>query len=118
MLQKRLFETAEAGGMRVKNRFMRSAVWMRWADDEGHLTAGLAGFYRTLVDGGVGTILTGYTFIGPSGKANFRQAGFYDDSFIDEWKALTDYAHAHEATTNNAGLDFRNITRRIQMRTE
>lgn len=97
MLQKRLFETAEAGGMRVKNRFVRSAVWMRWADDEGHLTAGLAGFYRTLVDGGVGTILTGYTFIEPSGKANFRQAGFYDDSFIDEWKALTNYAHAHEA---------------------
>ena len=96
MQQKRLFEKVYAGGMDVKNRFVRSALWMRWADDEGHLTQGLSNFYRRLVDGGVGTILTGYTYIEPSGKANFRQAGFYNDSFIDEWKALTDYAHAHE----------------------
>ena len=96
MQQKRLFERAHAGGMDVKNRFVRSAVWMRWADDEGHLTQGLCDFYRRLVDGGVGSILTGYTYIEPSGKANIRQAGFYDDSFIDEWKVLTDYAHSHD----------------------
>ena len=97
MQQKRLFEKTHAGGMDVKNRFVRSAVWMRWADDRGHLTPGLTHFYRKLVDGGVGTILTGYTYIEPSGKANFKQAAFYDDSYVDEWRELIDYAHAHDA---------------------
>ena len=49
-----------------------------------------------LAKGGVGLILTGYTFISKDEQPNPRMSGIYDDSFIEEYKILVDTVHKHE----------------------
>ena len=40
-------------------------------------------------------ILTGYAYISPEEQPNPRMKGIYDDSFIDEYRELTDKVHSH-----------------------
>lgn len=97
MKRKTLFEQASFPRLTLKNRFVRSGVWMEMADEQGHLTPDLVNVYKTLVDGGVGFIITEYAYIDINDQPNPRMIGMYDDSFISEWKAITDYAHAKGA---------------------
>ena len=58
-----LFDKTTLAGIAVSNRFVRSATWMRMADEEGHLTDAHLDIYRELAEGGVGLIITGYAFV-------------------------------------------------------
>ena len=94
MKRKTLFEQVSFPKLTLKNRFVRSGVWMEMADEQGHLTPDLIDVYKALVDGGVGFIITEYTYIDVNDQPNPRMIGMYDDSFISEWKEIIDYAHA------------------------
>jgi 2,4-dienoyl-CoA reductase-like NADH-dependent reductase (Old Yellow Enzyme family) len=58
---KTLFDETQLSGMKMKNRFVRSAAYDGRADALGHVTEKLIDHYEELAKGGVGTIITGLT---------------------------------------------------------
>lgn len=94
---KDLFKPTRLGGMKLKNRFIRSATYDGLADDRGHMTADLFKVYEDLAKGGVGTIITGLTYVTDLEQPYPGQMGIYDDSFIDEYKSLTAMSHRYDA---------------------
>ena len=85
-----LFEEMEIGSLRAKNRLVRAATYEALADDGGHMTPELTAIYEELADGGVGTIIVGYARVMRNEQPNPRMLGIYDDSFVPEFRALTD----------------------------
>ncbi|MEP9411880.1 MAG: hypothetical protein HRF42_10870 [Candidatus Brocadia sp.] len=65
-----LFQNANIGKMEPRNRFIRAATWECMAGENGEVTEPLIGIYRELAKGGIGLILTGYTYVSKRGKAN------------------------------------------------
>jgi 2,4-dienoyl-CoA reductase-like NADH-dependent reductase (Old Yellow Enzyme family) len=90
---KDLFDSTKILNLSIKNRFFRSAVWENLADEKGHLTKELKFVYEELAKGGVGTIITGYAFVTEDEQPNPGMMGIYEDSFIEEYKSLTDKVH-------------------------
>jgi len=93
---KTLFDKTSIGTMEVKNRLIRAAAGDRFAVN-GHMTEKDLNVYEDLAKGGVGTIITGFTYIVESDNASPRSFGIYDDSFISEYKKLTDMVHGYNA---------------------
>ncbi|WED24703.1 NADH:flavin oxidoreductase [Vibrio sp. JC009] len=94
---KGLFEESQIGNMLVKNRFVRSATWENMTTEHGHMTDSLYEIYDELAKGEVGLIITGYANIVPEEQPNPGMMGMYDDSFLDEYKKLTDLVHQSDA---------------------
>ena len=94
---KSLFDETQLSGMKLKNRFVRSATYDGFADERGHLTEELLQIYENLAKGGVGTIITGMTYISDLEGPLPRQMGIYDNSFIVEFKKLTTMIHRYDA---------------------
>ncbi|MGL4447758.1 MAG: NADH:flavin oxidoreductase [Shewanella sp.] len=92
-----VFSPASIGTMKLKNRFVRSATWENLATDTGHMTEKLYAVYEQLAQGDVGLIVTGYANIVAEEKPNAGMMGMYDDSFIPEYKKLTDLVQRHGA---------------------
>jgi len=63
------------------------------ADEHGRYTPAYLERYRQLACGGVGTILTGYTYITDWEKPNPGMTGIYDDSFVEQYRLVTDAVH-------------------------
>lgn len=92
-----LFSEARIGNMTLKNRFVRSATWENMATEDGHMTAKLYDIYETLAKGEVGLIVTGYANIVEEEKPNAGMMGIYNDSFIEEYKKLTELVHQQDS---------------------
>jgi 2,4-dienoyl-CoA reductase-like NADH-dependent reductase (Old Yellow Enzyme family) len=92
-----LFTETRIGKMRLKNRFIRSATWENLATEDGHMTDKLYAIYEELAKGEVGLIVTGYANIVEEEKPNAGMMGMYNDSFIDEYKKLTELVHSNDA---------------------
>lgn len=90
---KQIFEPTSIGSLQLKNRLVRSATWENKADDRGHLTPQLSEVYEQLAAGGVGLIITGYAFVLEQEQPNPGMMGIYADSFIDEYRQLTQRVH-------------------------
>lgn len=91
-----LFDKTTLANMNLKNRFFRSATWEAMADSKGHLTDKLYDVYENLAKGGVGTIITGYSFVTEGEQPNPGMMGIYNDSFIEEYREFTDRIHRIE----------------------
>ncbi|MGL5312560.1 MAG: NADH:flavin oxidoreductase, partial [Peptostreptococcaceae bacterium] len=94
---KKIFDKTQIKNMNMKNRLIRSGLWEMLADDKGHMTPQLFSIYKELAEGGVGTIMTGYSYITENEQPNPNMMGIYDDSFIPEYKELTDMVHKNGA---------------------
>jgi 2,4-dienoyl-CoA reductase-like NADH-dependent reductase (Old Yellow Enzyme family) len=94
---KSLFDQTQVSGMKLKNRCIRSATMDVTADKEGHVTDKLLELYEKLAKEGVGTIITGGAFVTDVEQHFPGQLGIYNDSFIDEYKKLTDICHQYDA---------------------
>lgn len=92
---KSLFDAVSIGTMELKNRLVRSATWENMADYYGHLTPQLFRLYENLAKGETGLIITSYTRIYKYDKPTENMLSIYDDSFIDEYKKLTDMVHSY-----------------------
>jgi len=92
-----LFDQTQLAGMKLKNRFVRSATYDGLADERGHMTEKLFQVYENLAIGGVGTIITGLTYVSDSEEPIPGQMGIYEDSFIDEYQKMTEMVHRHDA---------------------
>jgi len=94
---KNLFDQTQFSGMKLKNRLVRSATYDGFADEQGHMTEALFQVYENLAKGGVGTIITGLTAVTDLEQPSPGQMCIYDDSFIEEYKKLTDTIHTYDA---------------------
>jgi len=90
---KTLFEETSINGMNLRNRLVRSATWEGMCEKDGRPTRKLIDFYRTLARGGVGLIITGYTFVRPEGKQLPGKMGIHTDDFAAEYESMTSAVH-------------------------
>ena len=88
-----LFEQTTINGMVLRNRLVRSATWEGMCDPDGRPSRRLIDFYQALARGGVGLIMTGYTFVRPDGKQLPGKMGIHTDAFGDDFMALTRTVH-------------------------
>jgi 2,4-dienoyl-CoA reductase-like NADH-dependent reductase (Old Yellow Enzyme family) len=89
----RLFETTEINGMRLANRFVRSATWEGMATDDGEVTPGLTQTLVALAEGGVGLIITGHAYVSPEGQAGPWQLGIHKDELVGGLASVCDAVH-------------------------
>ncbi len=89
----KLFDETSIKNLKLKNRFVRSATWEGMCDADGRPTEKLSDWYRNLAKGGVGLIISGYTFVRPDGKQMPGKMGIHTDDFEPEMKALTKAVH-------------------------
>jgi len=90
---KNLFDKTTLNGMALSNRSVRSATWEGMCETDGRPTPRLAACYRDLAAGGVGLIITGYTFVRPDGKQLPGKMGIHTDDFAADMHTLVGAAH-------------------------
>ncbi|BCN31869.1 NADH:flavin oxidoreductase [Anaeromicropila herbilytica] len=90
---KSLFEEVKLGNILLKNRFVRSATWENMTTEDGHLTKELYEIYENLAKSEVGLIITGYANVIKEEQPNHGMMGIYNDSFIEEYRRLTEQVH-------------------------
>lgn len=92
---KKPFEKSVINNVELKNCFIRSAIWEGLATEDGVVTNELIDFYKKLADGGVGTIITGFSNVVKFDQPAPKMIGIYDDKFIDGLKELVDEVHKY-----------------------
>jgi 2,4-dienoyl-CoA reductase-like NADH-dependent reductase (Old Yellow Enzyme family) len=91
-----LFEQTTINGMTLRNRLVRSATWEGMCDTDGRPTDKLINCYRDLANGGVGLIISGYTFVRTEGKGSPGKMGIHTDDFAEDYKKMTSAVHDAE----------------------
>ena len=91
-----LFDKTEINGMELKNRLVRSATHEAMADDAGFPTEKLFKLYGRLAKGGVGLIITGYTFVSRDGKFK-AMLGIDTDQHVSKYQELVNHVHQNGA---------------------
>ncbi|HEA68382.1 MAG TPA: NADH:flavin oxidoreductase [Desulfobacterales bacterium] len=89
----KLFEATEINGMKLANRFVRSATWEGMAADDGAVTSNLNDCMAKLAEGGVGLIISSHAYVHPRGQAGPWQLGVYKDELIPGLKTMTEAVH-------------------------
>jgi 2,4-dienoyl-CoA reductase-like NADH-dependent reductase (Old Yellow Enzyme family) len=92
-MSRSLFDTVTIGSLRLPNRLVRSATWEGLCEADGRPTERLAELYRKLVRGGVGLIISGYTYIRADGKQLPGKMGIDHDGLIVPLSELTAAVH-------------------------
>lgn len=77
-----LFSDCEIGGLKVKNRFMRSATCLGIADADGNATPRERETMADLARGEIGLVTTGHIAVTPNGRAGAGQLTLYRDKQI------------------------------------
>lgn len=93
---KTIFDETNLGGMKVKNRLMRSATGENLATPEGHIPEDLMTIYRELAEGGVGLITLSFTSVAPVDHFDDGLLRLHDDALIPEYKKLVDMIHQYD----------------------
>jgi len=88
-----LFEETAINGMTLRNRLVRSATWEGMCEQDGRPTEKLINCYRDLAQGGIGLIVSGYTFVRPDGKGSPGKMGIHTDDFASDYENLTSTVH-------------------------
>jgi 2,4-dienoyl-CoA reductase-like NADH-dependent reductase (Old Yellow Enzyme family) len=81
------------GSMEIKNRFVRSATFEGMATEDGYVTDNHIELYKKLAEGGVGLIITGYTYVKENGKSFDKQTGSSKDDFIPGLSRIANVIH-------------------------
>jgi 2,4-dienoyl-CoA reductase-like NADH-dependent reductase (Old Yellow Enzyme family) len=88
-----LFEQTSISGMKLANRFVRSATWEGMATEEGACTPELIDLLTDLARGGVGLIITGHAYVSQEGQAAPQQLGAYSDALMPGLQAMAKAVH-------------------------
>jgi len=88
-----LFSEGSIKGIPLKNRIVRSATWEGMCDGEGSPTGRLIDLYRALCRGGVGLIVTGYTYVRADGREMPGTMGIHSDDRIPALNRLAQAVH-------------------------
>lgn len=93
-MQKRVFEEAALGRLRVKNRLVRSATWLALSTTDGLMFDLLFDVYRGIAEGGAGTVVTGFTSVASDDHAFGGIARLSEDRHIAQHARLAEVVHA------------------------
>ena len=93
---KTLIDETEFCGMKLKNRFFRSATWDGLVRPDGSLTDEVYERYEQVAQGGVGTIVTALADVSPYDWALEGSMRMCSDLLISDYKKLTDIVHKHD----------------------
>ncbi|MHA1110758.1 MAG: NADH:flavin oxidoreductase [Promethearchaeota archaeon] len=88
-----LFSPSYINRVEIKNKFICSAIYEGLATTTGEVTEKLVNRYRKLAKGGAGLIISGMTYISPSGKSAKYQIGTHDDGMIEGLKRIVNTVH-------------------------
>ena len=91
----KMFEATEINGMKLANRFVRSATWEGMAQEDGACSPKLIDLISGLAKGGVGLIITSHAYVRPDGQAGPWQLGIYKDALIKGLRDMTRTVHDH-----------------------
>ena len=83
-------------GVGLKNRLVRSATHDAMADDNGFPTDNHFKLFERLAKGGVGLIITGYTYVNQDGRTD-NMLGIDKDVHIPRYKELVETVHQNGA---------------------
>lgn len=89
----KLFDPTSLKGLKLANRFVRSATYEGLAGDDGSVTPALVDLLTRLARGGVGLIISSHAYIKPEGQAGPRQLGVYADALVPGLRELTRAVH-------------------------
>lgn len=93
-----IFDEVKLNHLTAKNRIVRSATWEAIANPDGTPSEQQLQIYKELAEGGVGTIITGFTSVSDTdGYLSDGMARLSDDGQIPEWRKLTDICHRYGA---------------------
>lgn len=93
-----LFDQTTIKGMTLRNRLVRSATWEGMCNSGGRPTEKLINWYRDLAQGGIGLIISGYTFVRPEGKQLPGKMGIHNDDFAGAYRDLARAVHDNGGT--------------------
>ena len=79
---KNLFDQTEINGLKLSNRFVRSATWEGMATSDGEVTSRLVDVMIQLAKGGVGLIISSHAYVSKEGQAGIFQLGIHDDRLV------------------------------------
>ena len=88
-----VFDGIAVNGLKIKNRFVRSATWEGMATGEGAVTPGLTRLTKTLAEGGTGLLISSHAYVRKEGQVSQSQLGIYDDCLIPGLREICDAAH-------------------------
>lgn len=88
-----MFDKTEIKGMKLSNRFVRSATWEGMAANDGAVTTQLIETMTDLAKGGVGLIITSHAFVRPEGQAGPGQLSIHEDQLIPGLQEMTGAVH-------------------------
>jgi len=89
----KLFEPTEINGLKLPNRFVRSATWEGMAEDDGAVTPKLIDLMARLAKGQVGLIISSHAYIKPEGQAGLKQLGVYKDELVGGLRLMAQSVH-------------------------
>lgn len=92
-----LFEPVSIKNLMIRNRFVRSATYDGFADNNGHVSDGQINLFSDLADGGVGLIVTGIAYVHHTGQISPFQNSIAGNEFISGLKKLTNVVHERGA---------------------
>ena len=87
------FEPSTINGMKLRNRFVRSATWEGMAADDGACTPKLIDLMSEFAKGGLGLIISSHAYVSPAGQAGPWQIGVYNDALVPGLEAMTKAVH-------------------------
>lgn len=91
MRYKNLFQPIKIKSLVLKNRLVMAPMSTQFASPGGSVTEELIDFLEERAKGGVGMIITGYTFIdGKFSKASVNQLGSHSDAMVPRLNALVE----------------------------
>ena len=90
-----MFEPSEMNGLKLENRFIRSATWEGMAAEDGAATQKLIDLMAELARGGVGLIISSHSYVQKVGQASFAQLGIHNDDMIPGLQQMTEAVHTH-----------------------
>ncbi|MFA5353417.1 MAG: NADH:flavin oxidoreductase [Thermodesulfovibrionales bacterium] len=91
-----LFDPFSIGGLKLRNRIVRSATYEKRADVDGFATDSLVSFYTELAEGGAGLIITGNALVHVSGRSVPQMICIHNDYYIDRLKRITEAVHKRD----------------------
>ncbi len=92
----RLFEETRINNLRLKNRFICSALWQGRANFDGSTSPGLISTLLPVARGDIGMIISGMASVSSDGIAVPGQLGVYSDNHIPGLRRMTDFVHRYE----------------------
>lgn len=81
-------------GMKLGNRFMRSATHDTSADESGAVTDKSISIYKSLGEGDIGLIVSGYAFVSAHGQAFQGQYGAHTDEMLPGLRIMVEVVHS------------------------